>query len=489
MNKLVSCSVAAVMMMVAEQALAEAVAPPAQAASSAQAADSSSAAPAEAQKPVVKPPAYSLARWSEDYSYLRDAPAGDFWDPIKFIPIGDEAYLTIGGQVRERYEYFSDLNFGSGTQDHNGYYLTRLQLSGDLHLNNALRFYVEGRSAMIDGRSGGPRGSDADEIDLDQAFVDLKLPLFTGEKDSSTIRFGRQYLIYGAQRLISPSDWGNARRTFEGVRIMNKIGDHQLDFILVRPVTVSGPRLNNGDGNQTFYGVYDSISLPQVFDKSAGTKLEGYFLVLNQQADASRKYDADTYTLGARFASTPRPWDFDSEVDYQFGNVGSDHFDAFSLAIEAGYTFDTALSPRVSLGLDYATKDFNALFPSGHTYFGYIDAIGRRNIIDLHPGLQIGLVKDQQFAKNIGLRIDYHMFWRADSDSAVYNSGGSVLRADNGSDARFIGSEIDLLLTWQIDRHLMWNIGYSHFFPGDFISQTGASDDIDMFYTTLQYMF
>ena len=52
-----------------------------------------------------------------------------------------------------------------------------------------------------------------------------------------------------------------------------------------------------------------------------------------------------------------------------------------------------------------------------------------------------------------------------------------------------MGSEIDLLLTWQIERHTQAYFGYSHFFAGDFIEDTGPSDDIDFAYAAVQYTF
>ena len=52
-----------------------------------------------------------------------------------------------------------------------------------------------------------------------------------------------------------------------------------------------------------------------------------------------------------------------------------------------------------------------------------------------------------------------------------------------------IGSELDLLLNWQIDRHAAAYFGYSHFFAGDFIEQTGPSDDIDFLYAAFTYTF
>jgi len=90
--------------------------------------------------PANKPPQYTLSRWDEDYRYLRDPAEGeaphDFFDPIKYIKLNDKGdiYLSLGGQVRYRYEYFNDFNFGAGQQDPNGYHLIRMLAHTDLHL-------------------------------------------------------------------------------------------------------------------------------------------------------------------------------------------------------------------------------------------------------------------------------------------------------------------------------------------------------------------
>ena len=66
------------------------------------------------------PPSYTLNRADEDYRYLRD-PAwhADLWDPIKYVPLNEMGtwYITLGGKVRERYEYFNHPNWGKDPQD------------------------------------------------------------------------------------------------------------------------------------------------------------------------------------------------------------------------------------------------------------------------------------------------------------------------------------------------------------------------------------
>jgi hypothetical protein len=452
------------------------------------------------------PSPYTLVRWNEDYTYLRDpARRTDPLDAIKYMPINDSGsiYLSLGGQFRERYEYFNHANFGSGVQDQDGYLLHRLLLHADLHLGDNVRVFGQFKSALEDGRSGGPRATDSDEADVQQLFVDGKIPL--GDKNALTVRFGRQDLMYGAQRLISPLDWSNVRRTFEGLKVATQLGEHNLDFFWVRPVIVDNEEPNNGDPDSSFVGIYDTWSLPGLFPK-ANTKLDLYGLALNQNARGAIAtagaigVDADTYTVGARFSTNPKPWDLDVEADYQFGQSGTGDISAWAFAIEGGYTFmNAALKPRPFIGFDIASGDddaanpdkqtFNQLFPLGHAYFGYIDVIGRQNIIDLHPGVELTLIENQSWAKKLTLRADYHMFWRQNSADAVYNAAGGVLRAASGSDDMYIGSEVDLLINWQIDRHWSAYLGYSHFFAGQFLQNTGPSDDIDFFYAAAMFTF
>jgi hypothetical protein len=471
-------------------------------------ADSPSSAPAPVNKPGTggAPAPYTVVRWNEDYSYLKDpALRTDPIDAIKYIPFNDSGsvYLSLGGQFRERYEYFNHNTFGAGIQDQDGYLLHRLLLHADLHLGPNFRVFGQFKSALEDGRSGGPRAADSDESDIQQLFVDGIIPL--DEKSSATIRFGRQDLLYGAQRLISPLDWSNTRRTFEGLKVSTTMGMNNLDLFWVRPVIVDNLEPNDGDRSSSFAGIYDTLSLPDLFPK-ANTKLELYGLALNQNNRGAVAtagpigVDTDTYTIGARFSTNPKPWDFDIEGDYQFGQAGAGDISAWSIAFEGGYTLmDCPLKPRAYIGADVASGDrdaanpdkqtFNQLFPLGHAYFGYIDVIGRQNIIDVHPGIELTLLENKSFAKKISLRGDYHLFWRESKADGVYNAAGGLLRGASGSGESYIGSEVDLLLNWQIDRHISAYFGYSHFFAGDFLQTTGPSDDIDFFYAAMSFTF
>ena len=112
-----------------------------------------------------------------------------------------------------------------------------------------------------------------------------------------------------------------------------------------------------------------------------------------------------------------------------------------------------------------------------------MDYIGRQNIVSPSAGISVTPLR------GLTLSATQYFFWRASDRDAVYNAAGAVLRAGTGTDARYIGAELDLLVNYQITRHLLAYVGYSHFFAGEFIEQSGPGRDSDFFYATIQYTF
>src|ERR1700723_1749104 len=73
------------------------------------------------------PPAYTLTRYDEDYSYLANpANRTEPLDVIKYIPVfnwGPSCFVTLGGDLREQYEFIQNDNFGLGSVNNHGYWL------------------------------------------------------------------------------------------------------------------------------------------------------------------------------------------------------------------------------------------------------------------------------------------------------------------------------------------------------------------------------
>jgi hypothetical protein len=213
-------------------------------------------------------------------------------------------------------------------------------------------------------------------------------------------------------------------------------------------------------------------------------------LELDQYRSSTNDVDANTYTLGTRFHTTPGPWDFDVEPDWQFGKYSRSHVNAYAVAAEGGYTLSKLVAdPRLSVGIDLASGSddpahrFNQLFPPQYLYLGHMYLFGRENLIDLHPELTLYPTKD------VTVSLAEHFFWRQNTNDAAYNLSSEVVEADTYSHAPFLGSEFDFAVNWQIQRHLSALVGYSHFFTGNFLHDAGAPKDEDFLFGMLTFTF
>jgi len=177
----------------------------------------------------------------------------------------------------------------------------------------------------------------------------------------------------------------------------------------------------------------------------------------------------------------------------QFGTVGRGDIAASMFTTVLGYSLPVArLSPRVYVEFDYASGDdrpggdvgtFNQLFPNAHSFLGYMDYIGRQNVISPNAGISISPIKD------LTLSLQQYWFWRASDRDAVYNKSSGVLRAAGTNRDRYFGAETDVYGIYNFTRHLLGYTGYSHFFTGEFLNKTGKHKDSDFYYAALQYTF
>ncbi len=448
-----------------------------------------------AAKPWVRPK-HKFSRHDEDWSVLRGKPADatdDLWDPIKYIPLNEDGSIwgSFGGHARLRFEGWNRFAFGAPAQDNDEFLLVRLLLHTDLHFGENIRVFAEGKSALSTDRDlpGGRRTLDVDALDLQQGFVDVRFDL-TGDA-TLTLRAGRQALLFGKQRLVSPLAWSNTLRSWDGFTGIFKAGKWNVTGFWTQFASIEKYSFNDSDAGNEFFGVYAVGHVP-------GTEigLDLYWLGLDRDSASFNGTvgDEKRHTLGGRlFGTVGENFDYDLEGAYQFGEVGSGDVSAFMVATQTGWTFGEVWgSPRLHLGFDYASGDespggdvetFNQLFPLGHAYLGYIDIVGRQNVIDINPGLTI------KPAPGLTVGINGHLFYRAEDSDAFYNAGGGVVRSGAAGGANEIGAEIDFTVKYLIDTHTTVLAGFSHFFAGDFIEESGASEDIDFVYFQLQYTF
>jgi hypothetical protein len=443
--------------------------------------------------PPSSPPPFKQLRYDENYAYLSDsALRTDFLDAIKFIPLSKsgESYLTLGGEIRERYEYYHNSQWGLGPQDDNGYLLQRYMIHADAHLGEWFRVFGQLKSGLEDGRSGGPRPPDEDKFDLHQAFFDVRIPF--AEAASFTFRAGRQELAYGSSRLVSFREGPNVRQSFDGAKGILKFADWQVDAFAVKPVnTKPGVFDDDPDPDRNFWGFYAVRPLPVL----PGGNIDLYYLGLDRD-DA--EFDQGTgherrHSFGTRIWGGKAGWDYNLEFVYQFGGFGDADIRAWTAGSDVGFTFaSTPLKPRLGLKADITSGDqnpnspdlqtFNPLFPRG-SYFGEPALIGPANHIDVHPSI------DLAFARNLSLNVNWDCFWRESVRDGIYGPAVNLIQTGQTGSARYVGNQIEALSEWRLNRRLTLTADYAHFFAGDFLQQTTPGKDVDYFSAWVTFRF
>jgi hypothetical protein len=81
------------------------------------------------------------------------------------------------------------------------------------------------------------------------------------------------------------------------------------------------------------------------------------------------------------------------------------------------------------------------------------------------------------------------LYWRESTGDGIYDVGGNLIRDDGGSDERFIGTQAEVVLSYEVSRNLNAMISYSQFYPGAFIEDTGPSKIVDFIGTEIQAQF
>ncbi len=419
---------------------------------------------------------------------------GENWKDVPLFTCGDDDWtISIGGEFRHRYhdERNRLVPGGPGLSSYN---LQRWRQYVDVKAGDMFRVYFEGIDASQFGEELPPTPIDVNRWDVQNAFVDINLGSYDGQP--IWFRYGRQELLYGSQRLISPLDYANTRRNFEGFKAFTKLGDWKIDAFTVRPVNAATghgtvEQFDNApdspDQSRTFQSVYATYSGYE------DNTFDFYWMWLNEDDEAARPArfpDGNRHLIGMRWAGSqamgPGAWKWDNEGGYQFGD------DEFGEDVQAGfgtskldYVFtDMPWKPTFTGLFWYGSGDadpndnknntFVPYFPLGHAYWGLIDNLGGPNLVDY--SLQASI----QPHKKVNLLFAYHWFDLASDADVLYNVAQVPLGRPVGESD--IGQEMDVLVNYVYNQNLAFQLQYSEFYYGDYVDAVLPRNDARQFF-------
>jgi hypothetical protein len=204
--------------------------------------------------------------------------------------------------------------------------------------------------------------------------------------------------------------------------------------------------------------------------------------------------------LGGRLNGKGGGLDFTAEAVWQFGGIASGtpgtsgstgthdlHINAHAEAVKVGYTFEPVpMKPRIGLEFDYASGDgcvhggaaganncqqqghyntFDNLYPTNHFHYGYMDLMAWKNMVNYRATFD---VKPDPVSK---VQVDFIIHRLASTRDNWYRAGQVIYGNSGGNNtAASVGQEINIHYWRTFKEKLKFEVGYGHFFTGDYIN-------------------
>lgn len=409
-------------------------------------------------------------------------------DVFKKRSLGEDDFIKyrIGGQARYRFEYRDDFNFNRETYEDDGFHLLRTRLNLELDLGEYAHLFAQAQDSQSFASRGEHESAGFEnQLDLHQLYTDVRFP---HEDIPLKVRVGRQKLAYGDQRFVGDFEWSNVARVFDAVKLVfNPIGWFSLDAWFSQVVIPERSEADHPTHKDNFWGLYGTIK--PITDHAVDAFL---FIRESRNADFTGEIttnhgNLEVFTYGNRAVGKKAGFDYGFEWAIQGGERASEDIEALALHARIGYTVNDAdWKPRLSFEYNHGSGDsnptdgkvetFDNLFPTNHLHYGYMDFFSLRNTHNFRLGF------DMKPHMKLHFQTDFHWFYLDTASGALQNAGGAVLRAGKAGASTSVGKEIDLLSKWKASERLSFLFGYSHFFAGAFIEDTGASSDADFLY-------
>ncbi len=391
--------------------------------------------------------------------------------------------LQWGVALQYRFEFRDNFDWDRTRDDRDGLHLLRTRLQVTWTVAAPVQVFLQVQDARLWGLTVPDRSPFQNPVDIHQAYVDVRW----GRQDTVVLRVGRQKMSYGDERILGGFEWSNVAQAFDAVRLMTKAGAWSIHAFVGRRVVPQPDRVDRWDRQDTLGGFYVTAS-------RQATTLDLYLLYRHTTRPVSfhSRMEPGTLrepTLGVRFhrPRAPGRWDATVEGAFQTGRYGRQDIRAYAFAAIVGYTWDVWGQPRIGLEVDGARGDrdpqdgvretFDNLFPTNHPHYGYMDFLAWQNMWDTR------LVMSLNPRPRWSMEVNLHCMGLHRTTDALYNAARRAVRLATGPvDSRTVGTEFDVLVRFTPSPRWQVLAGYSRFWPGAYLRQTGPADPAAFLY-------
>jgi hypothetical protein len=445
---------------------------------------------------LAQPGPIKNLRYNDDFSYLKnDSIIKKGLDKLKYRSLFNDtnSFWSLGGEIREWYEYRKNPNFGDLpphiTPDYDGSLQHRLMLHVDLQLNNRFRVFFQLNNTLEFGNPNPPIPEIiVDGLGIHQAFVDVNV----GRKNNAVnhLRVGRQEFSFGSELLISSREGPNNRQPFDGISFIRNTSKYDVQLLLATPVIINPDVFDNSHIEEYLWGGYATLN------KNKTHKIDAYYLGLYSEKRAYNYISGkqNRHTIGARFWNHLSKIYYDVDVMYQTGKFNAEYINAANVTAEARYVFkESKWKPMLGLGVSYITGDYHSSDGQLNTFdpyfpkpvYGLATPQGPSNIAHIRPIVGIEPL-DKMF-----VNFSWYYLSRTSNQDGTYTPGMSQVRPIPSltSNKYTVGTQYSLDVFYFINTHLTFITFLSYVEPGAYIQETGNGLDTFFWASTLQFKF
>ena len=438
----------------------------------------------------VAVPAISILRAEENYSFLKDQDSIHFFlKEMKFIALNKKAtsYLTLGGEYRPRIETTFNKDYTEVDETH---YSQRIALHASLNLGPRIRVFTEFYHGLI---SDGESFVDSDQMDFHQAFLDWTV--YNKNEKNVKFRIGRQEIGYGASRLIGIREGPNLRRSFDMAKLVVRKKLASMDLFYGKEVFVSPNAFDNKS-----YILNDNGKSPSVWGiflrhpafNGVG-KIDLYYFGFHSNFSAFNDVVGEElrHSFGLRSFGKKENFFYNTELTLQIGELGDNNILAYNFETDWKYAFSEYIwHPAIGVKLDFSSGDrstndgksgtFNPLFVNPAIY-SLASINTPANLMSIHPHITFN-----SWIKWY-IYLEYALFYRTQTEDGLYVPPRILLREASGTKEKHIGDTMGLHISHKFNRYITFEFRCSYFNAGQFIKESGASENIFSMVSTVSF--
>ena len=420
-----------------------------------------------------------LARYDDDFSSLKNDTLRKGFEYLKYIPLWKNSYISFGGELREQFQSYDNINFGDVPPAYSDDTATQLWQRALLHTNielgNHWRFFIQLNSTLrlFNDNPIVPE-LDENQLSLHQSFAELKVKNWN-------FRLGHQEMYFGNHRLITLREGPNTRQAFDGLVIKRTFKKGTLDLFAVSKVTSKQYVFDDVSMHDGLYGIYGT----QFFSNH---KLGLDYYLVDFQSKA-RKYNyqsgfEDRTTCGVRFFSNLKTVNFEFEGAYQTGKFNDLDINAYNLVADVNVMVLSSKKGVIGFAANVASGDKSSTDDELNTYnllyakpaYGLAAPIGATNMISFYPYIKINPIQKLNVLAQV-------FFLARNSDQDGTYSPGMIENRPRpnalyNSNRKTLGEFYVLETNYQHTKNLSFSFDASYFNAGSYPKETGNGKDI-----------